>query len=361
MILANFSDYCPDYCKLSVASPRDGKWSVKKAFNYILSEGFRNSVYSPLNFQKDKYSLRLLKCAYNLQFLFGKDSSGNLQTRLTEARFCRINVCPICHWRWALKWRYYLNSAIDQILMQNPSYRFIFLTLTVRNCDVSELSSTLEWMSRSWDRMMKLTELKCNSAIKGIFKTLEISRSKSGQSHPHYHCLICVSSSYFKSGYYLTFKDYQRLWRNSLQIDYDPSIFVNAVDFVQNYERLGRDLSKIRSKIYEVTKYLTKTSDLIQDIEWTLELSDHLFRMRRISSTGIFKEKLKGIREEDYLKITDLEQEKLELESLRLYEWFDKLKEYIEDETQRVCAREIDPGLEISEENFYGQFDSSEL
>jgi len=70
---------------------------------------------------------------------------------------------------------------------------------------------------------------------------------------------------------------------------------------------------------------------------------------------------LKGVREEDYLKITDLEQERLELESLRLYEWQDFLKEYIEDETQRVSAKEIDPGLEISEENFYGQFDSCDL
>jgi len=70
---------------------------------------------------------------------------------------------------------------------------------------------------------------------------------------------------------------------------------------------------------------------------------------------------LKGVREEDYLKTTDLELEKLELESLRLYEWQDFLKEYIEDETQRVSAKGIDPELKISEENFYGQFDKSEL
>jgi len=310
---------------------------------------------------KKKYALRLLRCSYNLKFLFGKNSDGKLESRLVDAKFCRINICPICHWRWALKWRYYLNSAIDRILIENPSYRFIFLTLTLRNCDISELSSTLAWMARSWDRMMKLSELKYNSSIKGIFKTLEISRSKSGQAHPHYHCLICVSSSYFKSDYYLTFKDYQRLWRNSLQIDYDPSIFVNAVDFVQNYERLGRDLSKIRSKIHEVTKYLTKTSHLIQDIDWTLELSDHLFRMRRISSTGIFKNMLRGIKEEDLLKITDLELDKLELESLRLYEWQEKLKEYIEDESQRVYAKEIGSELQISGENLYGQFDDFEL
>jgi plasmid rolling circle replication initiator protein Rep len=355
MILANF----PDYCKLSKVSPKDSKWCIKKDFNYILFSGFQKSTYIPMNYDRKKYALRLLKCSYNLQFLFGKDSSGNLQTRLTEARFCRINVCPICHWRWALKWRYYLNSVINQIQLEHPSYRFLFLTLTLKNCDISELSSTLAWMSESWNRMMMLKEVKGNSAIKGIFRCLEISRSKNGQAHPHYHCLICVSSTYFKSGYYLTFDDYQRIWRSSLQINYDPSVFIKAVQFLEDYEWLSKD--KMKSKIYEITKYLTKTSDLIQDIEWTLELADHLFRVRRVSATGIFKEKLKGIREEDYLRITDLEQERLEPESLRLYEWFDKLKEYVEDETQRVCAKEVDPGLEISEENFYGQFDSSDL
>ena len=144
-----------------------------------------------------------------------------------------------------------------------------------------------------------------------------------------------------------------------MQINYDPSVFIKAVQFLEDYEWLSKN--KMKSKIYEITKYLTKTSDLIQDIDWTLELADHLFRVRRISSTGIFKEKLKGVREEDYLKTTDLELEKLELESLRLYEWQDFLKEYIEDETQRVSAKEIDPELKISEENFYGQFDNSEL
>jgi len=340
----------PGDVKLSKVSPSDIEFVIKKNFNTILFNGFNKSSYNAKNYCRSKYAVRLLRCAYNLTFLFGKDQEGNLKSRLVDAKFCRINVCPICHWRWSLKWRYYLSSAIDQILREKPSYRFLFLTLTIRNCDISELSSVLDLMAHSWSKMLKLKEFANNSSIKGFFRSLEVSRSKSGQAHPHYHCLICVSSSYFKSGYYLTFENYQRIWRDSLGIDYNPSVFVKLLDSGQ-----------VRFKVGEIAKYLTKVSDLIEDIEWTLRLSDHLFKVRRVSATGIFKDKLRGIKEDDLLHITDRDLEWLELESLRLYEWQEKLKEYIENVDERVYAGEFGPELLVSSDDLFDKVDDCDL
>ena len=53
--------------------------------------------------------------------------------------FCRVRFCPVCQWRRSLLWRAVMFQKLEEIKTQYPTHRWVFLTLTVRNCDLVDL------------------------------------------------------------------------------------------------------------------------------------------------------------------------------------------------------------------------------
>ncbi|WNN88804.1 protein rep [Gloeocapsopsis dulcis] len=140
-------------------------------------------------------------------------SDGEYKLKLAASRFCRVRHCPVCQWRRSLMWKAKAYQALPKVKQDYPKYRWLFLTLTVKNCPIYELQKTLDWMNKSF---VRLTKLKDFPAI-GWIKSVEVTRGKDGNAHPHIHCLLMVAPSYFGLNY-LSQERWVELWQKSARL-----------------------------------------------------------------------------------------------------------------------------------------------
>jgi plasmid rolling circle replication initiator protein Rep len=125
-------------------------------------------------------------------------------------------------------WKAKAYKILPQVIADYPKSRWLFITLTVKNCYVNELRETLNWMNKAFKR---LTELKIWPA-KGWVKSVEVTKSKDNISaHPHLHILAMVQPSYFSHGY-ISHGKWIELWQQCLRIDYQPVVHVSAIPSV---------------------------------------------------------------------------------------------------------------------------------
>jgi len=214
-------------------------------------------------------------------------------------------------------------KALPAIRDDYPKARWIFITLTVRNCELTELRDTIADMNRAW----KLLTLRKQFPLTGFAKALEITKGKDGTAHPHFHILGMVKPSYFSTGY-LSQADWQQMWKEVLQIGYDPIIDVQAVK--PNPKRLG---SGIESAIAETFKYTTKPGDLFgsgseEDKTWLVELTSQLHKTRAIALGGVLKKYLSESEPEELL--TEEGSDELLEEATRLcFGWREEVSRYV--------------------------------
>jgi Replication protein len=96
-----------------------------------------------------------------------------------------------------------------------------------------------------------------------------------------------VPASYFGTGY-MKQSEWVELWRESMRLDYNPVIDVQAV-------KKGADPASL---VPELLKYCTKESDMVVDRAWFLELTEQLHKMRAIATGGVLKQYLRELEEE---------------------------------------------------------------
>jgi plasmid rolling circle replication initiator protein Rep len=226
----------------------------------------------------DSYSTRINRCAQILLFGSPLDVQGQRKIRLKSAFFCRVRNCPVCQWRRSLMWKARLGQALPLIERDYPKIRWLHLTLTVRNCLITDLRDTLKSMNSAWQR---LTQLKKFPAI-GFFKSLEVTRGKDGSAHPHFHILLMVPNSYFQGANYIKQDKWIQMWKKALRIDYDPGAHIQAIKVLGNNDN-------ILDAVKEVAKYTVKGDDLIVDNEWLAEYTKQVHKTRAISLGGILK------------------------------------------------------------------------
>lgn len=231
-----------------------------------------------------EYSTRMLNCATLLDFILTPDADeGAYKLKLQNTKFCRVRVCPICQWRRSLRWKAKALSVLPNIVAQYPTARWLFLTLTVRNVEVSQLRSQLQAMNKGW---RNLSQHKRFPAI-GWLRSTEITRGKDGSAHPHFHCLLMVTSKYFTSDY-IKQADWVAHWKSAMQLNYDPSVNIKAVSNNANLDRV----------VPEILKYATKASDLNVNTDWLSEYASQMHKYRAIATGGVLKEHLKMLGEE---------------------------------------------------------------
>jgi plasmid rolling circle replication initiator protein Rep len=213
-------------------------------------------------------------------------------------------------------------KAVPKIQADHPKARWLFLTLTVRNCDITELKGTIGGMNQAWKRL----SLRKQFPMIGFARGTEVTKGKDGTAHPHFHVLGMVNPSYFSHGY-LSQADWQQLWKEALRVDYEPVVDVRAVK--PNPKRPG---SGLESAIVETLKYATKPEDLFgsgspDDQTWLLELTKQLHKTRAIALGGVLKNYLSESEPEDLLTEQG-ESELLEEASRLLFTWRDEVRRY---------------------------------
>lgn len=94
-------------------------------------------------------------------------------------------------------WQARFYQALPDLVHAYPKARWLFLTLTVRNCEVSELAATLKAMNEAWQRLVKREEFK---PVQGWLRTTEVTRGKDRSAHPAFSCSLDGSAFYAFGG-----------------------------------------------------------------------------------------------------------------------------------------------------------------
>ena len=303
------------YIRLSDASDhyRDKHIDDKKGWAETLASTLERTSHT-------KAAARVRDCANVLFFgLHCDEKTGELKHKLRSAPFCHNRHCPLCNWRRAMKNKATILSAMPALLNEYKTARFIFLTLTVKNCELSELRRNLHDMNKGWQRLIKRKDW----PALGWIRTTEITRGKDGTAHPHFHCLLMVKSSYFKSGQYIKTTEWVKKWREALRLSYEPVCHVCSIK--------SKDGTKdaLASAVAEVVKYATTTEDMTKGgAAWLEEYINQVYKLRFIASGGVLKSILKDVRkgeDEDLVHVDESGEENGEEQDTIVYSWNKKV------------------------------------
>lgn len=199
-------------------------------------------------------------------------------------------------------WQARFFQALPDLVEAHKEARWLFLTLTVRNCPVEALRPVLRDMNTAWGRLVKRPEFQ---QVQGWIRTTEVTRGRDGSAHPHFHALLMVPPSYFQGKYYVKQARWVELWRDTARLNYAPSVDVRTVK-ARPGEADGDVSQALRRAAAETLKYAVKPSDMTADPAWFLELTRQVHKLRFIATGGLLKDVLKEGQESDAdLALTD--------------------------------------------------------
>lgn len=302
---------------------KDNNWKERKKDNLNLADSYKRLG--------EKKYYRVIDCSTFLEFGVTKTSS----LKLLQANFCKVRLCPMCAWRRSLKIFGQVSKVMDQV-EKNYNYKYIFLTLTVKNCYSEDLKDTLDLMTKSFNKLSERKAFK--KAIKGYFRSLEITYNKEDNTyHPHFHLILAVNKSYFTDkDYYLSQENWTRLWKESLQVDYKPVVDVRRVKSKdKNFSKVIAETAKytVKSEDFLIKKEDGKIDEPLTD-EVVATLDKALHRKRLVSFGFLFKDIHRQLKLDDAengdLKKTDNEDElRDDLTDIILrYQWNIGIKNY---------------------------------
>ena len=263
---------------LASHSKRDAKWDKHRGNAQVIGSHYE------INPQYARLAERIAGCSTSLGFATSTDtSSGEISLKLRSAMFCKVRACPVCAWRRSLKNTSRFFAAVPALQEKFPSHRWLFLTLTVRNCEPDQLRETIKAMNAGWQRLIQRKDW---PAV-GFARATEITRNEQdGTAHPHFHVMMMVKASYFSHGY-ITQAEWAERWKQAMRLDYTPVIDIQAV-------KSKKDGETLQAAVVETLKYATKAEDAIADPEWLYMLTGQLHRMRFLATGGALKDVLRN-------------------------------------------------------------------
>ena len=213
-------------------------------------------------------------------------------------------------------------QGLPRITKEFPKARWMFLTLTVKNVPLVNLRVTVKDMNKAFDRLSKRKEWK---PVLGWARSLEVTRSKDGEAHPHFHILMMVRPSYFTREY-VKQKDWREIWKSCLRADYLPVVNVKTVKPKSGSENQDEGIA---SAIRETFKYAVKPEDLAADQDWLLELTEQMQNARSVNIGGVLRKYWKAHEPEDLINAEEDGGEEILEDDPRLwFGWREYVKRY---------------------------------
>lgn len=261
-------------------SERDAKWNKHRSNTQTLGKHYE------AEYRFQSLGRRMASCSTVLGFAHQADQqTGEISYKLRSAMFCHVRHCPVCQWRRSLRNTARFFSAIPTLAERFPTHRWLFLTLTVKNCKYDELRDTIKAMNAAWKRLIERKDW----PAEGWLRSVEVTRNADDHTaHPHFHALLMVPASYFSRGY-VKHEEWVKRWRDALRADYEPVLDVRAVKSKQDGQTL-------QAAVVETLKYATKAEDSLTDPEWLYVITEQLHKLRFLASGGV----LKGVLKEDF-------------------------------------------------------------
>lgn len=231
---------------------KKNKWEQYKKSNQFISKLLQEHLDKESNIVLSAKRVEdINQCADTLIFLQDKDGNRKLE----QSYFCKFRLCPVCNWRRSLKMFAQVSEITNYMMIDNPSVKFIFLTLTIKNPRDIDLSKTIDLLLDKvqfiYNKSRKIKELKNfkNNLIGGL-RALEITYNKKDDTyHPHLHLLLAVEPEYFSRNY-ISQEKFTEVWQKILGIDYTPIVYVQKIN-----KTTPKDIA-------EVAKYPIKSFEL---------------------------------------------------------------------------------------------------
>lgn len=285
------------------ATGKKRKWDLHKQNNLKLVELYKQAIKISPNVISPKRLQDLADCASQLEYL--QDAEGN--KKLYKTYFCRVRLCPMCQWRRSLKLFSQVSKITDYINQQNNQVRYLFITLTQKNCSGPELVQEINKINKSFSLLVDKTKRvqpasKFKKMLLGYIKSTEVTYNpKTKTYHPHLHCIFAVQGEYFNKANYINKNSWRAIWADLLKIDYLPQIDVQAIKPARQQKAVA-----------ELTKYPAKVSSILnlpqaQAVQVIIDLTTLCYKRRFVAFGGIFK-KTKAL-----LKLQDVEAENADL------------------------------------------------
>lgn len=226
------------------------------------------------------------------KYLVIKSDNGEIK----KANFCKQRLCPVCNYiKSTVNWHRIKNCV--EYLKTEYNYKFVFMTLTVKNCSAEDLQETIDNLLQSFRRLYNRRSFK--KSIKGSIRGLEITYNKAAKTfHPHIHLLCAVPEDYFDSNSknYVTIEKLRKWWSESAKLNYYVQVDIRGIDQSDN-------------AVAEVAKYAIKMSSLIDDtnklneIKATQCIYEFTYGRRLIAALGCFKKAMQVLNIKDFDEI----------------------------------------------------------
>jgi plasmid rolling circle replication initiator protein Rep len=292
----------PAVIHLTDVSPSDKPWDHLKARADRVSKLLSDDL------DLIAHSERVADCSRWLRFSLVPTvetvTCGTFRHKLTDARFCRVNLCPVCSWRKQLAWRGRFFKAVPKIRESYPTARWLFVTLTVENVPVDQLGRAITDMNTAWNR---LRNRKTWPAL-GYLRALEVTREtkRPDFAHPHFHAMLLVPASYFSTGY-IKQADWREMWKASLRVNYEPSVNVKAIKpkAVDPDDPNSDGLTEAVLSCLSYHVKGAKSSNLYDDAPWFNELFKQMRRVRTVSVGGVLRDHIRDDEPEDLIHLED--------------------------------------------------------
>lgn len=221
----------------------------------------------------------IANCSRRLTLQIPVSPEGVEPAALTGASLCNRRLCPFCEWRRVRQWRARLIRGLEAYQADYPKHRALFLTLTVRNCQVQELRATVQHLHASFKRLssqpwfpsdawFRRTEVTASALPMSLSapQSPPISGAESvplrriASVHPHLHVLLLVKPSYFTHGYVKQL-EWQRQWQMAARLDYPPVVDIRTCKAKPESTAL-QSVSSVSAAV-EAAKYAAKATDLL--------------------------------------------------------------------------------------------------
>jgi hypothetical protein len=239
-------------------------------------------------------------------------------------------------------WRAEVDKILPRLVQDYPKSRYLLLTLSIPKCDLSQLWFKIGWMNNSWHSLIKRKEW----PAQGWLKAIEIIRTEDDMAHPHFHCLLMVKPSYFRTPNYICEQRWTNLWQECLELSEPPIVHVKAIRQSSRVPNSDRQVSNTPDEetnpqsellltLSYTLNYAIKTSDIHQyrqgddtdrnrewpstidmkhginitgdrrrsvmrmsDYDWQRELTNQLSKTKEIVTGGVIKKYLKDLKTE---------------------------------------------------------------
>lgn len=268
----------------------------------------------------EKIKNKICDCGRYIQLNTKKHyCTAEIKKQVEQAYTCKYRYCPLCNYYRICSISPQMTRALEE--QQAQGNKILFLTLTVPNCQYSELRQTISNMNKAYKRLTRLDFFK---SVEAWIRTTEVTFNTKGEAHPHFHVALAVNDNYLKGKDYKTTREWSQIWSKAYKSD--KQLIVDIRKAYKSQKHSKRDLD-IYSTVKELAKYCIKSTDLQ--------------RIKTPTNMEIIFNQLKGLRfiaTSQNIKLSEEQKERLNLNDWELIEsiilrYYPDMKQYLHHKT----------------------------